>query len=77
MQDKDKTAGWRAARRRMFVLVPLIVIVSLFWVLMLSFTNLPLLALVAIAFLSLVVLSLATAWTAMALPGRGQRGNTQ
>ena len=72
MQDESNAAQWRTVRRRGMVLVPLIVVVSLFWVLMLSFTNLPWLALAVIALLSLTLLSVTTAWTAMAMPRRGE-----
>jgi len=54
------------------VLIPLIVVVSLFWVLMLSFTNLPWPVLAVIALLSLTLLSVTTAWTAIAMPRRGR-----
>jgi len=59
------------------VLVPLIVAVSLFWVLMLLFTNLPWLALAVIALLSLTLLSVATAWTAMAMPRRDESDDAE
>ena len=72
MQDKTNAARWRTVRRRGMVLIPLIVVVSLFWVLMLYFTNLPWPVLAVIAFLSLTLLSVTTAWTAMAMPGRGR-----
>jgi hypothetical protein len=58
------------ARRRSMILAALIVVVTLFWALMLFNTNLPMLALAAIAVVSLALLSVATAWTAIAFPQR-------
>ena len=77
MQDESNAAQWRTVRRRGMVLVPLIVAVSLFWVLMLLFTNLPWLALAVIALLSLTLLSVATAWTAMAMPRRDESDDAE
>ncbi|MGB5812931.1 MAG: hypothetical protein WBG86_20530 [Polyangiales bacterium] len=62
-------------KRRSLLLVVLIVLVTLFWVLMLVHTNLPTLVLGLIAVLSILLLSVATAWTAMALPGRDEQGD--
>lgn len=76
MQDNEHAARLRTARRRGMLLFPLIVLVTLFWVLMLSFTNLPVAALAVIALVSLFLLSVATAWTAMAMPSRGSRDGT-
>jgi len=58
------------ARRRSMILAALIAVVTLFWTLMLFNTNLPALALAAIAVVSLALLSVATAWTAIAFPHR-------
>lgn len=71
MQKQDETTGMSAALRRSLILVALIIVVTLFWVLMLLFTNLPTAALGVIAAVSIVLLSLATAWTATALPRPG------
>lgn len=70
MPTTDQTTGFSAARRRSLILASLIVIVTLFWVLLLNFTNLPTIALGAVAVISLITLSIGTAWAAMALPGR-------
>jgi len=59
-----------SARRRSMILAALIVVVTMFWALMLFNTNLPTLALAAIAVVSLALLAVATAWTAIAFPRR-------
>jgi len=58
----------QSVTRRAILLVALIVIVTLFWVLMLAYTNLPIIALFGIGVVSIALLAVATAWTAMALP---------
>lgn len=73
MQENKRIAASGNAPRRSLVLVALIVLVTLFWVLMLAYTNLPTLALGIIAVISIALLSVATAWTAMALPGRSRQ----
>jgi hypothetical protein len=73
MHDAKKKTGMSAAARRYIILAALIVVVTFLWVLLLLYTNLPMLALGGIALLSLVLLSVATAWTAMAFPGRSSR----
>lgn len=76
MEAKDKNTGLGAVRNRSLILTALIVVVTLFWVLMLLYTNLPMIALAGIGLLSLLLLSVATAWTAMAVPQRNaQDGN--
>ena len=60
----------RSLRARALVLFPMIAVVTLMWTLLLKFTNLPVPALAAVALLSLSLLSVTTAWTAMALPSR-------
>jgi uncharacterized membrane protein YhaH (DUF805 family) len=70
VQDNPHSQTAGKAPRRSLVLVALIVLVTLFWVLMLAYTNLPTTVLAAIAVLSIALLSVATAWTAMALPAR-------
>lgn len=72
MQTNNTKKGLGTRGQRAFILAALIVIVTFSWVLMLMYTSLPTLALVGIALLSLLVLSLATAWTAMAFPGRSK-----
>ena len=74
MQDANvKKTGMRAAGRRSIVLATLIVVVTFLWVLLLLYTNLPMVALGGIALVSLVLLSVATAWTAMAFPSRNSK----
>ena len=70
MQDAKNKTGLSNAGRRSIILAALIVVVTFFWVLLLLYTNLPTLVLGGIALLSLVLLSVATAWTAMAFPSR-------
>jgi hypothetical protein len=59
-----------AASRRAVLVAALIAIVTLFWVALLVYTNLPTMAMAGIALVSLLLLSVATAWAAMAVPGR-------
>ena len=73
MQDANTKTGMSAAGRRSIILATLIVVVTFLWVLLLLYTNLPMLALGGLALLSLVLLSVATAWTAMAFPGRSSK----
>lgn len=68
MQATNQTPGISIARRRSLILASLIVVVTLFWVLLLYFTNLPTLALAGIGLLSILTLSVGTAWTALAIP---------
>ena len=70
MQDTNEKSGMSTAGRRSIILATLIVVVTFVWALLLLYTNLSMLALGAIALLSLVLLSVATAWTAMAFPSR-------
>lgn len=60
----------RTLRNRVLVLFPMIAVVTLLWTLLLKFTNLPALALAVVALTSLLLLSVTTAWTAMAVPRR-------
>ncbi len=73
MQANDAKTGVSTASRRSLILTALIVAVTFFWVLMLFYTNLPTIALAGLALVSLLVLSVATAWTAMAVPSRSKR----
>lgn len=72
MTAKDRNSGSGTRTRRSLILTVLIVVVTFFWVQILLYTNLPPLALVGLGLLSLLVLAIATAWTAMAFPGRGR-----
>lgn len=72
---QDKTIVNKSVTRRSVMLVALIVLVTLFWVLMLAYTNLPTLVLGLIAVLSVLLLAVATAWTAMALPKTSEQNS--
>lgn len=72
---QGKTVVNKSVKLRSVMLVALIVVVTLFWVLMLAYTNLPTLALGLIAVVSVLLLSLATAWTAMALPRNSEQND--
>ncbi|MGY6553587.1 MAG: hypothetical protein ACXIUM_03595 [Wenzhouxiangella sp.] len=71
MQTGRNTINSGERKKRALMLAALVVIVSLFWVVIMLFTNLPTMALAGIGLISLVLLALATAWTAMAFPSRG------
>lgn len=73
MAASDSKHASSARGGRALILTVLIVAVTFFWVLMLVQGGLPGWALAGIAVLSLVVLAVATAWTAMAFPGRSTR----
>ena len=73
MQANDTKTVSGTAARRAIILTLLIVAVTFFWVLILLYTNLPTFALAGVGLLSLLVLAVATAWTAMAFPGRSDR----
>jgi len=69
--ESENNVSWvGTARRRMIVVAALIAVVTLVWVALLMYTNLPTIALGAIALVSLVLLSVATAWAAIAAPNR-------
>lgn len=61
----------------MIVVAALIAIVTLVWVALLMYTNLPTMVLGAIALVSLVLLSVATAWAAIAAPNRSSHSERQ
>lgn len=67
----ENNASWvGTAGRRAIVVVSLIVVVTLLWVALLMYTNLPAIAMVGIAIIGLLLLSTATAWAALAVPRR-------
>lgn len=72
MTAHDTNKGFGERGKRALILTVLIVVVTFFWVLLLMYTNLPNLALAGIGLLSLLVLSVATAWTAIAFPSRSK-----
>jgi hypothetical protein len=75
VESENKGSWIRAAGRRAIIVASLIAIVSLLWVVLFVYTNLPTFALAVIALVSVVLLSVATAWAAVALPGRGSGAN--
>lgn len=70
-QEHDKDMS--ARRRRPLLLTVLIVTITFFWVVLMLYTNLPMLVMAGIGLVSLLVLAVATAWTAMAFPSRDRR----
>lgn len=70
--NKAKT-GSGGRSHRALILTVMIVLVTFFWVVILLNSNLPTLALVGFGLLSLAVLAVATAWTAVAFPSRNER----
>ena len=70
MQEGSNATDPGTRNKRVLMLAALIVLVTFFWVLIFMYTNLPGIALIGIGLLCLLVLSLATAWTAMAFPTR-------
>jgi hypothetical protein len=70
MDNALATHSPHTLRTRLLVLFPMIAVVTLLWTLLLKFTNLPALALAVVALTSLLLLSVTTAWTAIAVPRR-------
>lgn len=69
--EPDKNGSWvGTAGIRTVIVVCLIAILTPFWVYLVFFTQLPELALAGIALVILLILSTATAWTAIAVPHR-------
>lgn len=67
--EKDKS--WiGTAGRRTIIVTALIAVVTLFWVVLLVYTNLPTLVLAGVALISILLLSVASAWAAAAIPRR-------
>ena len=67
----EKNESWiGTAGRRTIIVASLIAVVTLFWVVLVVYTNLPILVLAGIALISLLLLSVATAWAAAAIPRR-------
>lgn len=73
MTANDSNNGLGTRGKRALILTVLLVAVTFFWVLMLLYTNLPVWAMAGIGLVSLLLLSLATAWTAMAFPSRSKQ----
>lgn len=70
MKSENNGSWVGTARRRSIIVAALIAIVTLFWVVLLLYTNLPTIALAGVALVCLVLLSVATAWAAIAVPRR-------
>ena len=67
----EKNRSWiMTAGRRTIIVVSLIAVVTLFWVVLLVYTNLPTIVLAGIALVSILLLSVATAWASAAIPQR-------
>jgi len=67
----EKNGSWiSTAGRRTIIVASLIAVVTLFWVILLVYTNLPTIALAGIALVSILLLSVASAWAAAAIPRR-------
>jgi len=64
----------RTAALRTIVTSALIVVVTMFWVYLLFFTNISMLALSGIALVCLLLLSAASAWATTAIPRRDSHG---
>lgn len=74
--EPEKHGSWvGTAGLRTIIVVTLIAVLTPFWIYLVFFTNLPELALAGIALLILLILSTATAWTAIAVPGRSTESN--
>jgi hypothetical protein len=75
--EPENKASWvGTAGRRTIIVASLIAVVTLFWVVLLVYTNLPAIALAGIALLSILLLSVATAWAAIAVPRRDSTSNS-
>jgi len=71
--ESQRKSPWLAtAGRRTIILVSLIAVLVPFWLYLAFYTNLPTIVLGAVALLMLLILALATAWTAIAIPKRGE-----
>jgi len=69
--ESEKKGSWiSTAGRRMIIVASLIAVVTLLWVLLLLYTNLPGIALGAFALVGVALLSVASAWAAAAIPRR-------
>lgn len=67
----ENNASWvKSAGRRMALVAALIVVVTLFWVALLFYADLPALVMGGIAVVGLVLLAVAVSWAAMAAPRR-------
>lgn len=76
MENPENDPSWiRTATFRTIILVVLIGVVVPFWIYLVFFTNLPMLVLAVIALVMLLLLSTATAWSAIAIPRRDAEGD--
>lgn len=76
MENPENDPSWiRTATFRTIILVVLIGVVVPFWIYLVFFTNLPMLVLAVIALVMLLLLSTATAWSAIAIPRRDSEGD--
>ncbi len=77
MTSENNTNWIRTAALRTIVASALIVVVTMFWVYLLFYTDLSILALSGIALVCLLLLSAASAWATTAIPRRESRGHHQ
>jgi len=75
MTSDNKTTWIRTAALRTIVTSALIVVVTMFWVYLLFYTNISMLALSGIALVCLLLLSAASAWATTAIPRRDSHGH--
>jgi apolipoprotein N-acyltransferase len=76
VESDNKTSWIGTAGRRVVLVAALIAVLTLFWVLLLLYTNLPTIALAAIAVVGLLLLAVATAWAASAVPRRSSHSRS-
>jgi prepilin signal peptidase PulO-like enzyme (type II secretory pathway) len=70
--DSGNNDSWiGTATFRSIIVVVLIGVIVPFWIYLVFFTNLPMILLALIALVMLLLLSTATAWSAIAIPKRG------
>ena len=70
METGSNLSWMSTAGRRTVIVTSLIAVLTLFWVLLLVNVNVPALALGAFALASVLLLAVASAWAAFALPHR-------
>lgn len=75
MNEKESLTWLDAAGRRTVLVASLLALVSLFWATLLVSTHLSTSFVVAVAALNVVILSIAVAWAASALPKRTMHGS--
>jgi len=74
LESENNASSKKIAARRMIIVASLIAVVTLLWVALLLYTNLPAFALAGFAVVGLLLLAVATAWAALAVPSRRAGG---